>query len=506
MFFPPAQPVLRVVGVTKRFPGVLALDDVSLELYPGEIHSLLGENGSGKSTLAKVVAGIYVPDRGRIEVLGRSFRFLDPVKAVSYGIVYIPQSPSLIERLTVAENVLIALRTCGILSSVGRVREAIVAKAREMGVDIDPEAEVGKLSYTQKQIVELLKAALLNAKVLLLDEVTTYLPRSLREAFYGYLRLLRSEGRAILLITHRVLEAIEVADRITVMRTGRVVRTMERREFDADLVRRLMFGSPAGLNHVEYLPEEGAPARPAASGRPVILLDDVWAAGETGGHALRGVKVEVAPGEILGVVGIAGNGQRELAEVLVGLRSIERGRYYLDGVDVTNKGPGVIRASGVGFVPEAPLHYSLSGDLSLVENLALVERRGLVLSLKPLAARARELIERYGIVASPRTQAKVLSGGNVMRLTIARELEFARKALVALNPTRSLDERFALSFLKALRRSSRVSGLSVVYISESLDEALRVSDRVAVISGGRIVGVFSRETVERETLEKLMVM
>ncbi len=508
MFFPSSQPVLRVVGITKRFPGVLALDDVSLELYPGEIHSLLGENGSGKSTLAKIMAGIYVPDRGSIEVSGRSFRFLDPVKAVSYGIVYIPQSPSLVERLTVAENILIALRSYGILSSMGRVKEAVARRAREMGIGIDPEAEVGKLSYTQKQIVELLKASLLDAKVLLLDEVTTYLPRPLREAFYGYLRLLRSEGRTILLITHKVFEAIEVADRITVMRSGRIVGTVERSEFDADLVRGLMFGSSASLNHVDYLPEGEPPRGPTVERRPVILLDDVWAVGETGGHALRGVSVEVNPGEILGVVGISGNGQRELAEVLVGLRPVERGRYYLDGIDVTNKGAKAIRASGVGFVPEAPLYYSLSGDLSLMENLALAEQGGgPVLSLRPLAARVRELIEKYGIAAaSPRTQAKVLSGGNVMRFTIARELESAKKALVALNPTRSLDERFALSFVKALRRSSRLSGLSVVYISESLDEVLRVSDRVAVINSGRIVGVYSREAAERETLEKLMVM
>lgn len=506
MFFSSAQPALRVIGVTKRFPGVLALDSVSLELYPGEIYSLLGENGSGKSTLAKIVAGIYVPDEGKIEVSGKTLRLVSPADAISHGIFYIPQSPNLIDSLTVAENILITLRSYGIISKVGEVEELVVREARNIGSPIDPKTVVGKLSYTQKQIVELMKASMLGANILLVDEMTTYLPRPVREKFYDYLRRLKGEGKTILLITHKILEAIEVADRITVMRSGRVIRTVERGEFDADLIRRLMFENGGPNAHV---PMGNLSREPVAKGEgSVILLDDVWALDDSGNYALKGVRISVGPGEILGVIGISGNGQRELAEVLVGLRSVERGRYYLDEADVTNRGPGVIRAAGVGFVSEAPLYYNLSGDLSLTENMALAVQNGrFFLPLKLLKTKTTELIERYGIVVtSPKTQAKVLSGGNVMKFTIARELEFARRALIALNPTRSLDERAVSSFINTLKMRARMGGLSVVYISESLDEVLRVGDTIAVINSGRIAGIYHREAVERETLEKLMVM
>lgn len=498
-------PILRVVGITKRFPGVLALDNVSLELYSGEIHSLLGENGSGKSTLAKIVAGIYVPDSGRIEVSGKPLKLLNPVDAVNQGIFYIPQSPSLIERLTVAENMLIALRSHGLLSRVRDIEGLVSEKIRKIGSPIDPGIEVSKLSYTQKQVVELVKASLLGAKVLLIDEVTTYLPKFVRETFYGYLKQLKKEGKAVFLITHKVHEAVEVADRVTIIRSGRIVRTLDKREFNVDTIRKLMFES-SDLN-IHSLRDEPPRKQLSMSEKAVIWLDSVWAVDESGNYALRGVELSVKTGEILGVVGISGNGQKELAEVLIGLRPIKSGRYYLDGVDITNKGPKIIRTAGIGFISETPFYHSLSGDLSLVENMALSISKGrLVLPLRFLTAKTREIIERYEISASSlKTQVKVLSGGNVMRFVIARELGFAKKALIALNPTRSLDERFALNFTSTLRESVRTSNLSVVYISESIDEVLRVSDTVAVINGGKIVGVFNKEAVERETLEKLMV-
>ncbi|MEM2207499.1 MAG: ATP-binding cassette domain-containing protein [Sulfolobales archaeon] len=505
MVFSSTQPALRVAGVTKRFPGVLALDDVSLDLYSGEIHSLLGENGSGKSTLAKVIAGIYVPDEGSIEILGKRLRPVSPADTISHGIFYVPQSPNLIDKLTVTENVLLTLRSYGIMSKVKEVEELVVKEARNIGSTIDPEAEVGKLSYTQKQVVELVKASLLGARILLVDEVTTYLPRSVREKFYDYLKRLKSEGKAVLLITHKIPEAIEVADRITVMRSGRVVKTLEKREFDIDLIRKLMFENN-GLS--TYMAEGLSGELIARDEKAVIQLDDVWAVDESGNYALRGVRFGVRPREVLGIVGISGSGQKELSEVLIGLRPVERGRYYLGGVDVTNRGSKVVRAAGVGFISEVPLYYNLSGDLSLTENMALGARnRGLLLSLKSLSAKTREIIEKYGIVAvSPKTQVKVLSGGNVMKFAIAKELEFAKKALIALNPTRSLDEKSVLSFISTLKKHVRIGGLSVIYISESLDEVLQVSDTVAVINSGRIVGVFERKTVEREVLEKLMVM
>lgn len=505
MFFPPGKPILRAVGLTKRFPGVLALDGVSLELYPGEIHSILGENGSGKSTLAKIIAGIYTPDKGYIEISGKKAKLLNPVDAVNYGIYYIPQTPNLVERLTVIENVLMVMKSYGVFARTSSIRNLVEEELQRIGSPVDPEARVSELSYTQRQVVELMRASLLGVRVLLVDEVTTYLPTLIRGRLYDYLRKMRSEGRAVLLITHKISEAVDVADKATVLRSGRVVRTLEREEFNVDYVRRLMFGeeclTPESFKNMSLR------VSATEDGRAVVKLDRVWTAGENGGLALKDIELSVRPGEVLGIVGISGSGQRELAEVLVGLRPVKSGRYYVDGLDVTNKGPEAIRAAGVGFISETPLYHNLSGDLSLVENLALAFRGRLFLPTKLLTSKTRELMEKYGITAtSPRSPVKVLSGGNAMRFAIARELEFTKKALVALNPSRSLDERFISSFTSAIRKLSQSSNLSVIYISESIDEVLRVSDSIAVLSGGRIVGTFARESAEREVLEKLMVM
>ncbi|MCC6047517.1 MAG: ATP-binding cassette domain-containing protein [Desulfurococcaceae archaeon] len=495
-------PILRVFNIVKRFPGVTALNGVSLELYQGEVHVLLGENGSGKSTLAKVISGIYLPDSGSIEVAGRQVVFSSPADAIRYGIYYIPQTPSLVESLTVTENVLLALRSYSLLAGVGRVREVVREVASKLGTRVDPDTKVSELSYTQRQTVELAKAVLLGARILIVDEVTTYLPRVVREFFYNYVRQVREGGGSVILITHKISEAVEVADRITILRVGTVVRTLERGEFNVELIRKLMFGNRVTSSTVE---QPGGPT-PGGGGEEVARLENAWARDDSGNLALRGVTLSIMRGEVLGVVGIAGNGQRELAEVLVGLRGLVRGRYYLRGADVTNRGTGTVRAAGVGFIPEAPLYYIFSGDLSLVENVAIASRWGPVIRWDSLASRVRKLVDTYGIsAASPRAPVKTLSGGNIMRLAVARELELSRNMLVAYNATRSLDEAFSEYFLNAVRDLAQ-RGTAVVYISESVDEVLAVSNRVAVISSGRIVGLFDREGVNRDTVERLMVM
>ncbi len=500
------QTVLRISNIVKKFPGVVALDGVSLELYSGEIRSLLGENGSGKSTLAKVIAGIYSPDSGSIEIEGRSVRFTSPADAIRYGIFYIPQNPSLIENLTVTENILLVSKSLGLLTKVDKVREIVNEEVSKLGYQIDPDTEVSRLSYTQKQIVELVKASLLGAKILIVDEVTTYLPKVVRESFYRYMRHMKDEGRTIILITHKISEAVEVADRITILRSGVVAKTLEREEFDVDLIRKLMFGERALPTRKEHL-ENYTLASNRREKVELARLDNIWANDDSGNIALRGLSLKINRGEVLGVAGISGNGQKELAEVLVGLRSIKRGHYYLDGAEVTNRGVKAIRTAGVGFIPEAPLYYSFSGDLSLVENVAIASSNNFLIRWGSLATKVREFMNIYGIsVSSPKALVKVLSGGNVMRLAIARELELSKKMLIAYNATRSLDEMFSETFLNTIRMLARRDNIAVVYISESLDEILAVSDKVAVISSGKIVGLFERESVDRETVEKLMVM
>lgn len=506
MSFLANQTVLRISNIVKKFPGVTALNGVSLELYSGEIHSLLGENGSGKSTLAKVIAGIYSADSGDIEIEGRSVRFTSPADAIRYGIFYIPQNPGLIENLTVAENLFLVSKSYGLLTNLNKVREIVKEVISKLGYQINPDTEVSRLSYTQKQIVELAKASLLGAKILIVDEVTTYLPKVVRESFYRYMRRMKDEGRTIILITHKISEAVEVADRITILRSGIVVKTLERREFDVDLIRKLMFGERVFPSRKEYS-ENSTLTDNRSEKLELARLDNIWVNDDSGNVALRGLSFKINRGEVLGIAGISGNGQKELAEVLVGLRNVKRGHYYLDGVEVTNRGVKTIRAAGVGFIPEAPLYYSFSEDLSLVENVAITSSSNFFIRWSSLATKVREFMNFYGIsVSSPKAPVKVLSGGNLMRLVIARELELSKKMLVAYNATRSLDEMFSETFLSTIRMLARQNNVAVVYISESLDEILAVSDKVAVISSGKIVGLFERENVDKETVEKLMVM
>jgi len=503
----PSRIVIRVRSVSKRFPGVVALDRVDLDIYGGAIHTLLGENGAGKSTLAKVLAGIYVPDSGSIYINERRVSIASPADALRLGIYYVPQMPSLIEGLTVAENLAISLNNFGVLTSMRRIEDFIRAESEEIGIKVDPDAEVSKLSFTQKQVVELFRALLLGSSLLILDEVLSFLPTSEKKLMLSYIGKLKAEGRGVVIITHKIPEAVEIADRITVMRSGRVVAVLDARSREAkdlDFIRTLMFGdrSAAKAN------SNGVAECQRVLGEPVIELIDARCRDDRGALALRGVSLEVKRGEILGIAGVAGNGQKELVEVLAGLRKLESGVYRVAGVDVTNKGSSTIRKLGVSVVVDSPLSYALAPDASILENVSMgFTRSKLLVKWDEIRGVFRELADEFNLVyPSPRSPVKVLSGGNVMKLHTAIELRRAVNALVLYNPSRMLDEATTKKLRNMIVDYARRRKVGVVLVSEDLDEVLELSDRVAVMSSGRVVGIFDRSSADRDRIESLMVM
>ncbi|MCC6032919.1 MAG: ATP-binding cassette domain-containing protein [Desulfurococcaceae archaeon] len=498
------NPIISARGLWKSFPGVVALKDVSLDVLPGEIHAILGENGAGKSTLLKILYGIYVPDKGDLFFGGRKVVVTSPQDAVRNGLVLVSQVPQLIDSLTVAENLSLSLSQFGYVSSVRKVSKFLLEKGREYGVRVDPDIEVWKLSYTQKQLVEVLRALLLNAKVIAFDEATTLLPHAEKEKLYDFMKLFKSKGGSVLLVTHKIPEAMEVSDRITVLRRGEVVGTVRTSETTLDQVRYMMFGERlTQLNSGKY-------EKLGEKGSEVLVVRDLWVRSDYGVYAVKGVSFSVRKGEILGIAGVAGNGQLELIQALAGLRKSERGsiRLRINGneIDVTNKGSTAIRRLGIGYIPDEPVKKGVSLDNSIEENIAVHPRlTRFLIRWGDVKSLATDLVREFSIVTpSTNAKAKVLSGGNLMKVLVARELTVSKVALVAYNPTRGLDE-VSTRYVRRLIVSKAVSeGMCVVVASEDLDEIMEISDVIAVMNSGSFVGVF-KSGVSREEVERVMV-
>ena len=494
--------VLKVSGITKRFPGVTALDNVSFELRRGEIHALLGENGAGKSTLVKILYGIYAPDSGEIFIDGKRVVISSPSDALKYGLALVSQSPQLIDRLTIAENIILGFAKLGLMTPIKKVYSEIVRFSEEMGTRLDPNVEVWKLSYTQKQLVEIMRALLLGAKILMIDEATTFLPLSEKRRLYEFMRKFTARGGSVILITHKIIEAVEMSDRITVLRAGRVVGTIAKSEASLDLIRKMMFAERAKEITYERLPTS------VPENKVVLDIKNLWVLGDHGTYAVKGVSLQVRAGEVLGIAGIAGNGQRELIQAVMGLRKVNRGRVIINGIDVTDKGTTTIRKLGVGYIPDIPMRYGIAPDNNIEENIAMlpVVARGII-RWGVMRSLANKLISEYKIVTpSTKTPVKLLSGGNLMKVLVSRELTIAKKLLVAYNPTRALDEATAIMVRRIIKNKALKERIAVLLVSEDLDEIFQVSDTIAVMNTGRIVGTFQAEKAPRDEVEKLMVM
>lgn len=494
--------VLSVSGLSKRFGNVVALRNVDLELRSNEIHVLLGENGAGKTTLANIIYGIYRPDSGVIKFFGKEVDIRSPKDAISYGIVLVQQYPMLIERMTVAENLALGFKGLGLLTSPKTISKVIREVNEKYGISVDPEALVSNLSFSEKQQVELIRALLLNVKLLILDEPTTMLTSYERRKLFTILKKLVSDGRSILLITHKVLEALEVSDWITVLRRGEVVASRPKDMYSVDELVKLVVGDNSELGSVI------SPSKGGELGGDVLEVKDLVVLNDVGGVAVNKVSISVRGGEIVGIAGVTGNGQKELSEAIAGLRKVRSGRILINGVDVTNKGPSSRFRAGLAYIPEERLKYGVVGDMSVAENLILKDydrfSKFTLLKLSDAVKVADECIKAFNIVTrGPSEKVKALSGGNIQKLIIARELRLNPKVVVAHNPTLGLDLR-STSIVHEYLLNIKYSGSGVLLISEDLDEVIKLSDRVLVMYRGGIVyeGVrgCSREVLERAML------
>jgi ABC-type uncharacterized transport system ATPase subunit len=496
-------------GIAKRFGPVEALAGVDLELRPGEIHALLGENGAGKTTLMNVLYGMFGPDEGTVALNGAEVHFRSPHDAIAARVGMVHQHFMLVPTLTVAENMVLGERGGPLLRK--RELAAVSARLRELaeryGLEVDPNARVWQLSVGEQQRVEILRALYRDARVLILDEPTASLTPHETERLFPKLRAFAAEGAAIVFITHHLEDVIDWADRITVLRRGERVGTLRPQESSAAELARMMVGRDVRLMRV--VAGEVPVATPKGSSieaAPALTVDGLQVDGDRGAPALRDLSFSVAPGEILAIAGVEGNGQPELEEALFGLRGVAAGRVALDGRDVTRAEPAERMRLGLGLVPSDRYRRGVIRELSVADNLAL-DRIGqppfgteLRLDRKAIARQATELIERFSIrVSGPDQLAGTMSGGNAQRLVLARTLSRELRCLVAAQPTRGLDVG-AIEFVREQLVAARDRGVAILLISTDLDELMSMADRCCVIYRGRLVGDWPREELDRDQI------
>jgi simple sugar transport system ATP-binding protein len=483
-------------GIVKQFGDVVANDGIDFTLRPGTIHALLGENGAGKTTLMRILYGLARADDGEILVGGEHVDVRSPKDAIRAGIGMVTQHFSLVAPMTVAENV--ALGDEGGFRLDPRTARAKVEEASERaGIAVNATARVDSLSVGEQQRVEIVKALSRDARVLILDEPTAVLVPQQVDALFGALRRLREQGLAVVFISHKLREVVAISDEVTVLRRGRVVGTVATGETDERELGRMMVGRPmAGIARTDQ-------ARPADV---ALRVEGVSATGTLGLPAVRDVSFDVHGGEILGVAGVSGNGQTELAEVLSGMRSPTAGRVTVTGRDVTGATPGEVTAAGVGRIPENR-RASVVGELSVAYNLVLEEldafRRGPMLDDRRIRERAEELIARFDIRARASDPVGTLSGGNIQKVLLARVLARQPRVLVVAQPTQGLDVG-ATEYVHSQLLAQREAGAGVLLVSEDLEELLALSDRLVVMYEGELVGEFVRAGVDVEQVGLLM--
>lgn len=496
------QPILTMTDIRKSFPGVKANDGVDFAIYPGEIHALLGENGAGKSTLMNILTGIYKPDQGTMHYKGKKVSMKSPKDAVKMGIGMVHQHFRLVEPLTVAENVYLGSKECKTILNLNAMSKRVASCSDEFGLEIDPKAKVWQLSIGEQQRVEIVKLLFRGADILILDEPTAVLTPQESKSLFTVLRRMADSGKAVVFISHKMYEVMTYSDRITILRDGKSVDSMVRANTDE-----------AALTHAMVGRELGAivPNAQAARGELVLQLANVHAQNDKGLPALNGLDLEVYGGEIVGIAGVAGNGQKELAETIVGLRAKSKGQAKLCGEDITNQNPAAIKNAGVAFVPEDRLGMGLVPGLSATENMMLrdfndpaVSKQGII-HFKAVAKRTEAVVETYDIkCAGLQRPVKLMSGGNQQKLLLAREISGTPKLLITCYPVRGLDIG-ATNSVHQILADQRESGAAVLLISEDLEELFELSDRVAVLFQGKITGIVDRTDFSYDTVGHLMV-
>ncbi len=492
---------IELRDIVKRFPGVLANNRVCFDVNAGEVHALLGENGAGKSTLMRQLYGLYQPDEGQIILDGKPHVFRSPADAIRAGIGMIHQHFMLVPTLTVAENVALGLRsTREPLTDLDRVSARIRELAQVYGLKVDPSAYVWQLAVGEQQRVEILKALYRGASVIILDEPTAVLtPQEVNDLF-ATLRHMVQEGHGLVFISHKLHEVKAISDRVTVLRDGEVIGTRRTSEVTRDELVKMMVGRE--VKPLAPQPMQAGPVR--------LHIRALRAMGDRGTEVLRGVELEVHAGEILGLAGVSGNGQRELAECLAGLRQATSGSIVMDGREMTRASLRQRMEAGQAYIPEERMRDGAIRDFTVQENLFLHDHaapeysRGIFMDLAKMSARANELVHRFTVkTPSLDTPLKNLSGGNIQKLILARELSRQPQVLIASQPTRGVDIG-ATEYIHQRLLEQRDAGTAILLISEDLDEVLTLSDRIAVMYEGRIVGVVRRNQATVEQIGLMM--
>jgi simple sugar transport system ATP-binding protein len=494
--------MLEMRGIVKEFPGVVAADGVDFDVRAGEVHTLLGENGAGKTTLMKILYGLYQADEGEIRLDGSPVEITSPADAIGHGIGMIHQHFMQVETLTVAENVALGLRSSRRpLTDLDLVSERVVELSERYGLYVDPNAVMWQLAVGQRQRVEIIKALYRDVRLLILDEPTAVLTPQEVDQLFVTLRQLTADGRGLIFISHKLREVLALSDRITVLRQGRVTGRLGAEGATRERLAEMMVGRQVLMK----------PTKPQVeAGSPTLVIKGLSVMADRGDQALRSLDLEVRAGEIVGVAGVSGNGQRELCQAIAGLREVVSGSVEIDGVDVTGLRPAAVRAHGLAYVPEERMQTGIISGFTVSENLLLIDhgdhrfnRRGLF-DFDRIRSHCRDLVTEYAIkTPSVTTPTQALSGGNIQKLILARELSGTPKVLIAAQPSRGVDIG-ATEYIHRRLIEQRSEGTAILMVSEDLDEIFALSDRIAVIYEGQIIGSVDPHTATREQVGLMM--